>query len=513
MPCEPFKEDMQAYLDNELPPPRRLALEAHLKACPECRAVQNELETVSSVLAQWKDRKPNDKLEFMLQFQLATEELPAPETIHQPAARPTPRRAVTTRLRAHVTAARWMVSGWRPALAVTSILMFFVVMATLQSIRSPRRAPKTPPRPDVTGAFAAAGSEKLTSDSSIYAAVVGKKAVQAPQLNPSTVASADVVYSFLASLESPADRRAGGQLINLISMRPRQRNVPVQTSLSGIPRGFPGLFARNLYAGGIASDPFALPRRYELQGRLKTALNAYSSLYTGPTAARAHLAAGSLMLRMGEVEGAVGHLEAAAKSTDPVVKSSAGNLLVEVAAAREAISQLPQKRETARNAADWFDVALLEVNAYDFRRAASSFMRAANDTSSADAAMQQDALFRAAWCSKEYGQLGTAQHGFRKVRGAAEEPSELEYAAAIEEAVALSRAGRFQESVDVCAAILKKPAPTSSIESLAYFHKGCVELRDLQNHTAATESLRRVTSDGRGKLSYAANFLLDANGR
>ncbi len=53
-PCSPFREDMVAYLDRELPAARTRELEGHLQSCPECRAIAEEHREVWRLLDHYE---------------------------------------------------------------------------------------------------------------------------------------------------------------------------------------------------------------------------------------------------------------------------------------------------------------------------------------------------------------------------------------------------------------------------------------------------------------------------
>lgn len=191
----------------------------------------------------------------------------------------------------------------------------------------------------------------------------------------------------------------------------------------------------------------------------------------------------------------------------------AQEFLDEVAVARDAAKQLATERSGVITTAEqWNKVALLEVKAYDFKNAANSFMKAANTAGPDVAELAREARFRSAWCEIQAGQISTGIYGFKSMLGAPK-PTTLEYSAGIEQAVGLARIGKFAESVEACKALTKLYAPSRSLETLAYFQQGTVELRDLRDRKAATESLGRVASAGQGNLSYAAQVLLQDNAR
>ncbi|MCD6405831.1 MAG: hypothetical protein J7M19_08385, partial [Planctomycetes bacterium] len=366
------------------------------------------------------------------------------------------------------------------------------------------------PTVDAVGAFAAAGADEGTSDACAYAATVAKRAVQEETLDVEIVASSDVLYAFLGSAESQTDRKAGLRLLNLIARRSRVPQPPARPAVASVLGIFDGFLVQDLYAAGVSTDALAEARRYEMQGRLNEALLRYAAVSTGKDAKRARLAEGALQLRMGNLTAAAGNLKAAATDSSAAVRSSAEILLEEIATARKGRAVLPRVRATAKTSADWYKVGLYEVRAYDFRNAANSFMKAAAAAGDDDGRLRDEARFRSAWCQKEIGQISTAVYGFRTVAGDSKEPGEIEYAAGIEQAVALTRIRRFDESVAVCRELVRRKRPSGNLEALAYFQKGSVELRHLDDTSAAAESLGRVASGGRGILSNAAYILLQS---
>ena len=286
----------------------------------------------------------------------------------------------------------------------------------------------------------------------------------------------------------------------------------VRASLLG---GISGVFGVELYAITGLPDDIAAGRRYELQGRLREALSLYARTTDSESSPRARLAEGALKLRMGNIEGAQTSLRDAAACSDDVISSAALALLGEAEAARKARMLLAAERLTAKTPADWYQLGIYEVRAYEFRAAANSFMKAANSAPEDDKLLQYEARFRSAWCQKEVGQISTAVYGFRSLADDMDDGSELAYTASILEAVSLSRVGRYEESVAVCRDLLRTSAPDNGrqLEALTYFHKGCIELKHLNSFNAASESLGRVAAAGQGNLSFAAQHLLQSHGR
>lgn len=56
--CESYFEDLQAYLDNELPAAERRRLAEHIAACESCRATLDDLKAVSGALGAWEAPEP-----------------------------------------------------------------------------------------------------------------------------------------------------------------------------------------------------------------------------------------------------------------------------------------------------------------------------------------------------------------------------------------------------------------------------------------------------------------------
>ena len=52
--CESWKALLAGYLYEDLDPPSRAAVEAHLAGCPECRASLEEMREASESLDAWK---------------------------------------------------------------------------------------------------------------------------------------------------------------------------------------------------------------------------------------------------------------------------------------------------------------------------------------------------------------------------------------------------------------------------------------------------------------------------
>ena len=56
MNCEQARQDISAYLDHELPPAEADAVRAHLEACPDCRALLEELRTMVDLVGRLPER-------------------------------------------------------------------------------------------------------------------------------------------------------------------------------------------------------------------------------------------------------------------------------------------------------------------------------------------------------------------------------------------------------------------------------------------------------------------------
>lgn len=60
--CQEIRENLSPCIDGELPPEMVVVIEAHLKDCPECRELANELKAVSGLLRSLPHRKAPDGL-------------------------------------------------------------------------------------------------------------------------------------------------------------------------------------------------------------------------------------------------------------------------------------------------------------------------------------------------------------------------------------------------------------------------------------------------------------------
>jgi len=442
MPCETFTEDLQAYLDGELAPPRRAALQAHLAECAECARVIEELRRVSAAMSRWADRAPSNRFEFMMQFKLSTENLPSAETAAPEGAPQKPAATRPAPARTRPSLLLWLTSGWRPVGVVVTGLLVLVAVVAFRGMPG-RPTPLAPPRSaDMVRSFIEAGPSGDLSEAYIYAANAGKRAVEADKLDAGRVASSEVVYNFLASMDSVGEKSAGWRLINLLSRKRPNRKL-AERAHAGILEGWTSLLWADLYATTSPAPALMVGRRYELQGRLRGALARYESISEGDEALRARLAEGALRLRLGELDGAERALLAAAQAPDSVVRNSGLALLDDLDKARRARSVLPSQRQRAKTAEDWYLVGVMEIRAYDFRNAANSFMKASNAADDADFGAR--ARFRSAWCQKEIGQITTAIYGFRTIAAEGDGTGRewaLQYSAGIMEADALTRTGR-----------------------------------------------------------------------
>lgn len=71
MSCEEFSQDLSAYLDGELPPRERAALEAHLRDCPRCRQELASLRAVSRLVASLPAVEPSEEFTRALSREVA----------------------------------------------------------------------------------------------------------------------------------------------------------------------------------------------------------------------------------------------------------------------------------------------------------------------------------------------------------------------------------------------------------------------------------------------------------
>jgi len=62
MSCEELSEELSAYLDGELSPEERAALETHLERCPRCREELASLRAVSGLVASLPRVEPSEQL-------------------------------------------------------------------------------------------------------------------------------------------------------------------------------------------------------------------------------------------------------------------------------------------------------------------------------------------------------------------------------------------------------------------------------------------------------------------
>ncbi len=521
MACEDIREDAQAYLDKELSPARRAVVEDHLRTCRECREVLKEMETVTAALGGWSARPVSNRFDFALSFKLSNESVPAADKkTDAPAAKPAQRDAavrpasVAAVTRAPARRARPSVlRDWRALAVAATVLLAFVAMIhygrTRRTVQPVRRSTTSM----VFGALASAGSPAQMADGALFANVTARRAIAAQQLDASRVVKSDVVYSFLALAESQVDQNAGKRLVNLLAGRGEWQDPVEQPSVASIAGALAAIFGTPAYAAEIMADPLMAARQYEFQGRLREALLRYGSVSGGTAGVRARLAEGALKLRLGDLDGAETSLEQASASNDILARAMADELLSETAGARTARAPLAAARKSVITGRDWYSVGILEVKAYDFRSAANSFMKAANAAPPEETAFAADARFRSAWCQVECGQVTTGVYGFQSVTVSQGRPAEIEYAAAIEQAMGLARVGKAEDAVAALDAVQKMEAPNRSLEALSYFQKGIVELRYLKDEAAAAESLGRVANSGQGNLSYAAQVLVQTSAR
>ncbi len=516
MPCHDIQEDLQAYLDGELSSSRRAAIEDHIKSCSDCRMIVSQLETVSTVMGAWAGREASEESKLSLSAKLYIGDTFTPEKKQSPAAeKKRPQAKGITHKAARPTFPAWALSGWKPvAVAAAVLVTFFIYLATgeKQTTNPIRRIVNTS-KTDIIDALAMATTSGQVADGTVFAALVGKRAISADKLDGARVAATDVVALFLATVESESDKSVGKKLLNVLAGRSHELTKGDGVSVASLLGGLFPVLGRDLYAAGGDSDPLMEARRYEMQGRLKEALMRCDSLALSNGNPRAFLSQGALRLKLGDLDGAQIALAQAAQGEDKISKTTAQGLMAEIADARTAREQAAAFKTTAISAQEWKKIALLEVRGYDYRSAANSFMKAAGAAGTDDTALAQDARFRSAWCQKEVGQISTGIYGFKGVANDAGTPANLAYTAGIEQAVALARLSQYEECVAVCGELVTRECSDPSVEALAYFLKGSVELRDLKRIAEARESLGRVSNAGQGNLSYAALVLLQTGGR
>lgn len=96
---DPWTDRLSEYLDDELAPDERAALEAHLAVCPDCAATLAELQRVVARVAALEDRPPVRDLWPAIAARIgATAAPPEPRVIELPARTPAraPRRFAFT---------------------------------------------------------------------------------------------------------------------------------------------------------------------------------------------------------------------------------------------------------------------------------------------------------------------------------------------------------------------------------------------------------------------------------
>jgi anti-sigma factor RsiW len=508
MACQDIQEDAQAYLDNELSPARRAQVEGHLTKCAECRRTVDELKAVSVVMGAWSEGKVSSAFKLGLDVRLAVGA--DDKRTEMAGERETGPNLISARQpKALPSFSHWFGLQWKPLVVAATV---FIALTAIAMVFHGNGSSKTVVRStgDVIGAFTGPADGGMVADASALANVISRKAIQAQPLDCAKVAQSDVLYAFLVTADSQSQDNASRKLINLLANDGHSRDVQPATTLACILEVPEGLFMSQACAAEISHDPLYAARQYELQGRLKEAIATYEGVRDGVAQARAAVAIGALRLRLGDYDGAQALLEGVSRNSDKRVSLMASELLDEVAFAREAAAKLAKERSSAiATAEQWNRIGLLEVEAYDFKNAANSFMKAAGAAGPDLTELAREARFRSAWCDIQAGQISTGVYGFRSMAPASGKPSSLEYAAGIEQAVGMARIGQFQESATLCRQLTALSAPTRSMEALAYFQQGTVELNALKDPTRAAESLGRVASAGQGNLSYAAEVLLD----
>jgi tetratricopeptide (TPR) repeat protein len=401
----------------------------------------------------------------------------------------------------------WFSRQWKPVAIAAGI---FVALTSLAMWAKMPAGPAAvvPTTGDVLGAFANAPATTEIADASALANVVSRKAIASQPLDATRVAQSDVLYVFLASAQSQDDRDAGKKLINLLAGAGVQPAETSPISIASVLTAAESAFISSACAAEAVRDPLYTGRQYQLQGRLQEAIAAYQGAGDA-SPGRVAIAVAAIRLCMRDYDGAQALLDGVAKDSDKRLSLLGMELSQEVRSARAAAASLAVERSGVINTAQqWNKVALLEVQAYDFENAASSFMKAAGAAPPELAALAGEARFRSAWCDVQSGQISTGIYGFKQMAPAGDKPTTVEYAAGIEEAIGLARLGKFDESVAVSKQLTALPAPSRSLEAVAYFQKGITELYGLKDSTAAAESLSRVTSAGQGNLSYAAEVIL-----
>lgn len=90
---DPWTDRLSEYLDDELSPAERAALEAHLGSCPDCAAVLADLERVVARAASLDDRPPERDLWPAIAARIAAAAAPAePPVLELPTRLQAPRR-------------------------------------------------------------------------------------------------------------------------------------------------------------------------------------------------------------------------------------------------------------------------------------------------------------------------------------------------------------------------------------------------------------------------------------
>jgi hypothetical protein len=115
--CDAIREWLSAYLDGEITPRRREAIEAHLAGCDACRRELASLRGVSACLQAWPAPEANPELSARFAERLA-------ERTRQPAAR-------------RPFAIPWVRTAWATGLAACLALGVFVFLHESPTTRSP----------------------------------------------------------------------------------------------------------------------------------------------------------------------------------------------------------------------------------------------------------------------------------------------------------------------------------------------------------------------------------------
>lgn len=73
-PCERYQEIISPYLDGEATAEQKAILEAHLKRCPECRAVERRMKILRQTLRELPRVTPSPEFNIALRTRIRLEE-------------------------------------------------------------------------------------------------------------------------------------------------------------------------------------------------------------------------------------------------------------------------------------------------------------------------------------------------------------------------------------------------------------------------------------------------------